>query len=170
MLLVDGSGSMSGDPYNTASMAAKEVMLALQGNPDYKVTVWNYTNSGNELDVVAGWTDGKNFHWPNMRGGGTPSHQAMVKAHEFLKLNYKHSPKIIVHFTDLGWGDSPTEEFDALANDNTLDYITVTVAQVNGRNVDTWLASVKDSSPGMNVSAYTTNELVQAVQEFILKR
>jgi hypothetical protein len=169
ILLVDGSGSMTGLPYNTAASCANELFLALQGNKDYVLHVWNYTGNNTVLDVKAGSLDKHNkLMFPNMLGGGTPSHLAMSKAHEFLVANYKNSNRVIVHFSDLGFGDSPANLMQPLLKDKRLSYTTIAIPVGWMASNRDWLRSSQDRFPDLKINSYPSEDLVKAIEEFIL--
>jgi hypothetical protein len=167
LLLVDGSGSMAGANYDGAALAAYELFASLNGNNDYAVYAWVYTGS-TTLNIVGASLDGKVLSWPRGGGGSTPSHEAMVEAAAFLKKRHGDATRLIVHFTDLGYTDRPTPEFNALDRERGLAYISVSVVE-NPDNFVYALAQSQRVSPLMKVSGYTSTHLVQAVQELVAR-
>ncbi len=167
MVLVDGSGSMNGKPYTIASQAGYEMWLATFSNRDYKVIVWNYTGNGKDLDVRgAALADNGELKWPSLHGASTPSYQAVGKAWEFLHNNYPEQKKALLHFTDLGIGDRVVDSdmFEPMEKDETTTFATIGIpGAYDGGD----LARSQNKHPRMNIMNHTTENLLEAVQEFV---
>ena len=165
LILIDGSGSMGGKPYEQAALAARELYEAIGHNPDYKVYAWAYSGGGSQVDVIQARYGNSKLYWPRCDGGSTPSWAAMTNAAKFLKRRHPNKKRVIVHLTDLGWNDSFITDFTThVENDPDLDYVTI------GIDIGYSGSNRGDDWKRMRVSKFKANDnIVGAVQEFAKK-
>ncbi len=160
LILIDGSGSMQGRPYEQAAIAARELYEAIGRNPDYEAYVWAYSGSSSRVDIVSGRHVGGQFYWPPADGGSTPSWRAMTEGAKWLKAKHPRTKRVIIHLTDTMWNDRYIPEFtEAVERDHDLDYITI---GIGGHRAGA-------NAVRMRVSTHDVGSIVDAVQEFATK-
>jgi uncharacterized protein YegL len=100
LMLIDGSGSMSGEPFQRVAKIADGFRIAFSSRQGYRLACYSYSG-GNTSSMSRIFDETAPEPVWYMQGGGTPSGAALEFSKEVIKiLAHKAKDKIIVHFTD----------------------------------------------------------------------